>query len=433
MTPQSNFMVLAPITPQRESELRRLLASMNDAPGRVNPNNALVPFAKFETLHFARLLILDDKTTGDARVHGLPARHFSLYLAFLGDMDGEEAGFFEELANCVSAGLRTIFACCEGFTADTDLVEWMRRHRSPSIANYINCRGRTVRQIREEAALHDLLGNHISANRSQLQGLPPREIHLRLGQFIDAEKSSGRLILSAESSTPIGWCIRNAVHFFGVPLLVLLALPLMMVVAPLYLFFLRQQEKSDPEICPPVDQAYSDEMALSEDHDVTNPFSAIGSLKPGLVRLVATMGVLSTVNYAARHIVRPGRLGRIRTIHFARWVFLDDKKRMVFFSNYDGSVESYMDDFINKTGFGLNASFSNGIGYPRTNWLVMDGCADERKYKEFLRRHTVPTQVWYKAYPGLTAVDLERNTRIRRGLERRSISEKEARDWVALL
>ena len=64
---------------------------------------------------------------------------------------------------------------------------------------------------------------------------------------------------------------------------------------------------------------------------------------------------------------------------------------------------------------------------------MIDGCADERKYKEFLRRHTIPTQVWYKAYPGLTAIDLERNRRIRRGLEAPSISEKEAREWVALL
>ena len=54
MTPQSNFMVLAAINPKRESELRRLLASMNDAPGRVNANNTLVPFAKFETLHVVR-------------------------------------------------------------------------------------------------------------------------------------------------------------------------------------------------------------------------------------------------------------------------------------------------------------------------------------------------------------------------------------------
>ena len=65
MTPQSSFMVLAPIDPKREAELRRLLESMNDALGRVNANNALIPFARFETLHVARLLILDDKTTGD--------------------------------------------------------------------------------------------------------------------------------------------------------------------------------------------------------------------------------------------------------------------------------------------------------------------------------------------------------------------------------
>jgi len=433
MTPQSNFMVLAPIDPKRESELRSLLASMNDAPGRVNPNNMLVPFAKFETLHVARFLILDDKTTGDARVYGLPPRKFPLYLAFLGDMDGEEEAFLEELARRASSGLMSIFSCCQGFTADTDLVEWMKQHRSPSIANYINCRGRTVRQVREEAALYDVLENHLAAHAPEFQGFPPREIHAKLGRFIDAEKSSGRLNLSDEEPAPIGWSIRNALHLIGVPLLMLLASPLLIVAAPFYLFFLRQQEKSDPELCPTVDQAYSDEMALSEDHDVTNQFSAMGSLKPGVVRLLTTIGVLGTVNYAARHIVRPGRLGRIRTIHFARWVFLDDRKRMVFFSNYDGSVESYMDDFINKTGFGLNASFSNGIGYPRTNWLVMDGCADERKYKEFLRRHTVPTQVWYKAYPGLTAIDLERNTRIRLGLEQPSISEKEAREWVALL
>lgn len=217
------------------------------------------------------------------------------------------------------------------------------------------------------------------------------------------------------------------------PLLFLLASPLLVAVAPFYLLRLRYLETTDPELCPTVDQSYSEELSRLEDHDVTNQFSAMGNLKPGLVRLLTTIGVLTVVNYGARHLVRPGRLGRIRTIHFARWVFLDGRKRMIFCSNYDGSVESYMDDFINKTGFGLNASFSNGIGYPRTNWLVLDGCADERKYKEFLRRHTIPTQVWYKAYPGLTAIDLERNTLIRQGLNSSSMSDRELREWIALL
>ena len=175
------------------------------------------------------------------------------------------------------------------------------------------------------------------------------------------------------------------------------------------------------------------ELALIEDHDVSNQFSAMGSLKPGFVRLWTTRFVLLAIDYAARHVYTRGRLARVRTIHFARWVFLDGTKRMLFFSNYDGSLESYMDDFINKVGFGLNVVFSNGIGYPRTRWLILDGCDDERKFKEYLRRHQMPTQVWYKAYPGLTAVDLERNVRIREGLESASLSDRDARDWVALL
>jgi hypothetical protein len=43
----------------------------------------------------------------------------------------------------------------------------------------------------------------------------------------------------------------------------------------------------------------------------------------------------------------------------------------------------------------------------------------------------VPTQVWYKAYPGLTTADLERNTRIREGIESQTMTEAEARHWLA--
>jgi hypothetical protein len=308
----------------------------------------------------------------------------------------------------------------------------MKAHRKPSIANYVNWRGRTVRRIREEAALHEAIENYLGGDAA-LRDLSPREIHAKTAQFIKEEIAAERLTLSEEEATPPGWWLRNLLNLVGAPLLVLLFSPLLLLLAPIYIIRLRELETTDPEICPTVDQAYTEALSGGEDHYVTNQFSAMGSLKPGLLRLITTVGVLGTVNYAARHIVRPGWLGRIRTIHFARWVFLDGTRRMIFCSNYDGSVEGYMDDFINKTGFGLNASFSNGIGYPRTNWLVLDGCGDERKYVEFLRRHTLPTQVWYKAYPGLTAIDLERNGRIRKGLEMLSPGEEEAAEWLALL
>ena len=429
MTPQSNFMVLAPILP----ELRQLLDSMNHGPGQVDPNNDLLPFAEFETLHFARFVILDDKTTEDIRVYGLTPRTYPLYLAFLGDVDGDANAFLGKLIKRAGKGLRKIFSCCQGFAPDTDLLDWMKQHDAPAIAAYVNWRGRTVRQIREEATLYDALENYVDRNHPTFHGLRPRELHEKLRTFVNAEQSAGRVMLSKESPTPIGWQIKNLLHMIGFPLLGLLLSPLLLVAMPFYIFALRRLEKSDPEVCPTADQKHSENLSSFEDHDVTNQFSAMGSLKPGLVRLLTTSVVLKTVNYGARHITRPGRLGRIRSIHFARWVFVAGRERMIFCSNYDGSVESYMDDFINKTGFGLNASFSNGIGYPRTNWLVRDGCIDERNYKEYLRRHTLPSQVWYKAYPGLGAIDLERNTRIRQGLEMSSMTDEQARDWVAML
>ncbi|MBV9391547.1 MAG: hypothetical protein JOY96_06610 [Verrucomicrobia bacterium] len=431
MTPQSTFMILAPIVPTREKELRALLASMNEGIGRVNPTNKLIPFASFDNLHFARLLILDDKTTVDISAYGLKAKPYPLYLAFLGDIDGEEDRFLLGLERRASDGLRKLFSCCKDFYPNTNLITWMRKHRAPSIANYVNSRGRTVRRIHQEAKLYEAIQKCLE-NDPSLRNSPPREIHAKLVQLLYNEIASVRLTLFAEN-TPTFWRVRNLLHLVCIPLLVLILLPLLILFLPLYIRLLRKLEKTDPEICFPVDQAYTEMLSNGEDYDVTNQFSAMGSLKPGLVRLLTTIGVLSTVDYAARHITRPGWLGRIRTIHFARWVFLDGMKRMIFCSNYDGSVESYMDDFINRTGFGLNASFSNGIGYPRTNWLFLDGCANERKYKEYLRRHTLPTQVWYKAYPGLTAVDLERHERIRKGLETEYLSDQEVAEWLALL
>jgi hypothetical protein len=426
-------MILAPVTPARESALRALLASMNDGPGRLKPDNGLIPFDQIDTVHVARLLIVDDKTREDVRLYGLSPRTYPLYLTLLGDVDGDTDDFLRELARRAPEGLRTIFSHCEGFTPQADLFGWMKAHSVPPAANYINWRGRTVQRVREEAALRDSLERHIQTDASALKGLAPSEIHARLRRLTHADIKAGRLALSMERPTPFAWGLRNLLHLVGVPLVLLLLSPLLLVMAVIGLIHLRRLEKTDPELCPRPDPANAAELAIQEDHDVSNQFSAMGSLKPGLVRLWTTRFVLLAIDYFARHLYTRGGLARVRTIHFARWVFLDDRQRIIFLSNYDGSLESYMDDFINKVGFGLNVVFGNGIGYPRTNWLILNGCHDERSFKKYLRRHQLPTQVWYKAYPGLTAIELERNGRIRQGLERPSMSDDEARKWVALL
>ena len=114
-------------------------------------------------------------------------------------------------------------------------------------------------------------------------------------------------------------------------------------------------------------------------------------------------------------------------------MFIDNKARVLFASNYDGSHEAYMDDFINKVAFGLNLVFSNGIGWPRTDWLIKRGARFEQRFKYYQRRHQIPSQVWYNGHSGLTNFDQLRNTKIRRGLDQPSMTNVEAGRWLELL
>jgi hypothetical protein len=91
-----------------------------------------------------------------------------------------------------------------------------------------------------------------------------------------------------------------------------------------------------------------------------------------------------------------------------------------------------MDDFIDKVAWGLNAVFSNGVGYPRTDWLVIGGAQNEQAFKDYLRQHQILAQLWYAAYDQLTAVNLQTNARIRAGLYG-SMDATEAAAWLRLL
>ncbi len=426
-------MVVAPLAASREGELRSLLASMNARPGVLNPQNAVVPFGQFDRLHFARLLILADSTLDDIQEYGVPPPAVVTSLAFLGDCDGEADGFLTDLVQRAGDGLRRIFSHCEGFAPNGDLLRWMKDHSQPPAAMYVNWIGRTVEQIREENFLRNALAEYLDKHWAALAVQSPRQIWEELIAFVRDEVEARRLDLTPPQPTPLGWWLRNLIHFVGVPVILLLLTPALILYLPVFLYQLRVREKNDPEILPRPDLNHVKHLADLEDHDVANQFSALGSVKPGLFRRWTVTFFVWLLDYGARHIYNRGYLTRVNTIHFARWVFLDNKQRLFFASNYDGSLESYMDDFINKVAWGLNLVFSNGVGYPRTNWLILDGAKDEQKFKRYIRRHELPTEVWYNAHPGITAFDMERNSRIREGVEKSFMRDEEIREWLKLI
>ena len=54
---------------------------------------------------------------------------------------------------------------------------------------------------------------------------------------------------------------------------------------------------------------------------------------------------MSAIDSYARRLAPPGSLIGVSTIHFVRWVLIDDGRRLMMVSDYDGSWESYIDEF----------------------------------------------------------------------------------------
>ena len=433
MTPQKSFMYAAPVTPGREADMRFLLSRMNRAPGVVDSLNPIIPFARFANLHFARILVVTDLAAADRAVYKLPVTGLPDYLVFMGEIDGDEEHFRANLIAQAQDGLRQIFSHCLGIDEHSDLATRMAASRVSSAADYVNWVGRTVQQVREEEQLRRKLEEFLTGNITRLHGMHPQALYATIKSFALDQLQTRQLTLTPSSPTPWRWRLKNLFDLIAVPVLLLLLSPLLLLCMPVFLLQLRRWERLDPQVAPPVDLAHAAELEALENYESTNQFSVFGSLKPGVLRLWSLRFFLWIAGYTARHIYTRGGLGRVSTIHFARWVPFDGGQRLLFSSIYDGSLESYMDDFINKVGFGLNITFSNGIGYPRTRWLLFDGCKDEQVFKRVLRRHQLPTDVWYNAHPGLTAANKHRNSLIRMGIDKASMTDSEVLEWISLL
>jgi hypothetical protein len=199
------------------------------------------------------------------------------------------------------------------------------------------------------------------------------------------------------------------------------------------LVVLRTRESEDPQDDVIAQPLGTRELAEREDYQVQNQLTHVVDLKPGRFRLWLLRAVLWVIDLLARYQFNQGSLGGITSIHFARWAFVDDRKQLLFFSNYDGSWESYLGDFIDKAAAGLTAVWSNTQGFPRASYLVREGATDEERFKSWTRAHQVPTQLWYSAYPDLTMFNIQHNSRLCAGLAERPATARAMRAWLSCL
>lgn len=406
---QSLLVVAAEIGDDAIGSVEALLKSMTLAPGQADPANPIIPFGEIADLHFLRFVILVDPSLADREDYPeLPANE-PTRLALMVDGDGSPKDLLQRLVDKAAPGLAQIFAHCDATVTTDDIADWMLRQRVKVAANYINRPGRSAMQLREEANLHDAFLSVRLAHPDKA----PDELWPLLRKVAEAIE-----LTPPVNATPAERLSRF-VSLISFPLVALLLSPLLLLALPFLIVMLRRRETTDRVIAPRPSRSRNVMLSAIEDHDVANQYSAIGSLKPGRFRRWLTITILWIIDWGSRHIYHRGRLARVNTIHFASWTFLDDKRRIFFASNYDGSREAYNDDFINKVGFGLNLSFSNGLGYPRTDWLILGGARHEQDFKWHLFNHQIPTQLWYNPFRGLTTYDMARNARLRKSYELR--------------
>jgi hypothetical protein len=405
---------VAKVHPSRVNELTALLADMEIDP-RKNPH---VPFGALEKLHFGSLVIFPDDTFGP-------------YLVFENNFDGELEPYLADLWEHAGPGLHRIYSHCMGYDgADVPdrarLLAFLRARVVRPNAWHIGNVGRSAVRIKQEARLRAELDLFLDAN-GRAEG-SPAVLRKSIQDFVAHTPS---LSWARQEAGPrLSWTERVGpwARIVGLALAALIVLPILLPLLIVYVIVLRRRERTDPVVIEPPAPEHIRRLAAREDNAVQNHLANISYVKPGVFRGMTMRAILFLTNLVAR-VSTKGKLSGLTSLHFAHWALIDEGRRLLFLTNYDGSWENYLDDFIDKASIGLTGIWSNTINFPRTRFLVLGGAQDERRFKTISRRNQVYSNVWYSAYDRLTVQAIDNNSAIREQMFG-PLDEKQTRRWL---
>lgn len=150
-----------------------------------------------------------------------------------------------------------------------------------------------------------------------------------------------------------------------------------------------------------------------------NELTVITTIRKGrvsgtaLTYLQQLQAVLDSVNNREkRGIPTPIRL--LATIHFARWIIWQDgdRHRLIFTSNFDGSMWQYLRDFAALIADDMDRVWGNCEGYPE------EGCRNFDAFWDYVTRHQVQTTAFYAAIPDESLQRRESQRNFRRAYDR---------------
>lgn len=445
--------IVTKIRPSKVAALEALLKEVNE---HIRQGQAH-PFTRVEGLYFARWGILAPGPEGERLL---------VFGADFSAEDGRYRGrmkeFLERLVGTLAErrwepgprAFDTIYRSCQGYPAKGlrkpgRVRDFLQRHSVPYTARHVDFayRVETAEGMRRLLALSEEAEHYLNTARRRLEGLCrdgpgwTAQVHQEFQHRLRA--------LQPALSDP-EWRRRWSVARLSAaratllypPLRYLVALPLVgtltaMAALERGLRGLFQPRRS-PAAPPPTRLPASAQRRPREPQGlVQNPMIHSATLEPGVGARLALWLTLRSVNLRLRRYVVG--LNHIRAIHCARWVLLKHRRngkgslfrprtrRLLFFSNYDGSWESYIDSFVDDP---LVKRFLVQI------WSGTEGFPQRQRarpfvepFKAWIQQQQVPTRVWYSAHlhgakgqvePSIT--DLHHLLRLRELLARDDLS-----------
>ncbi len=443
--------IVAPIQLKDVARLRMVIARLMDNPANPATVKAFAVMNKEEGIHFASLHAL----------LGSDAKRGHLYMELSADGDGDEV--IRRLAHSGESLLEPIFSEAIDWRNGNDLADYLVRHRVYSGftlldhtgVDHAGTPGMSVGRIRREAKLRrhvELLLAEESVSARPMEQLrsvraklmsdkkwawalnAPEPVDRTNTIFVGGIARTSNLIWSfakaylwaflfpiliwglMEAQDETGWRMRLLALAFtalkGVAIALLIG---GLAVLLLYLLLLRN-EKRDWTSERVISRSELAEILKRENHYTQNHMISHTTLKPGFMRRCVVKLALFAIGTLTPLNGRPGFLNKIGTIHFARWILLPGTRDYIFVSNYDGSWESYLEDFITKSHEGLTAAWSCSLGFPKTRGLFNEGATDGERFKRFARHSMIHTPFWYSAYPDISTDQIRTNAKIRRGI-----------------
>jgi hypothetical protein len=448
---QTILTVVLEVEPASEALLRERIRALRSP--QSEPREHLS--AALPTLHFMSLTVFEDD-------------QYDPVFVLEANFDGKPGPFWGQLEAKLGPELRDMLRCCRApRDRSKDLFSAVTRpgSRSP-IAPLLEAR--TVMPAARHQGNRGLDRNRIlqegwlfAAAKEELDGglasglTSARQIHQRLREALlptfewlerPAAPRVGRLenvadwlrflglfvaivafvVVTAVPGVVAGWGISE--HWVWPTILGVVSAAL--ILGGLAAAFRQNEIRDPPQDAPKLDPDRLRAMAQLEDSIAQNHMISLVHVKPGILRAIVARVVLLFVGYQVRAKARSGYLASMRTIHFAHWSLVSNGSRLMFHSNFDGSWESYLDDFIEKAHAGLTAVWTHAIGFPPTRWLAGGGASSGGKFKAWARHSMSESQFWHSAYKEYSVNQIERHTRVAAGLRKPTLTDKEAKTWA---